>query len=95
MIYWQTPLSKDIIAKAGYIYLPEEDFYYRDGSGLSLKLYPSAGTQGEIWAMMLRPAGQDPVYLCSVQGLSHLLLLVTVLEGDGNPIVFNPSKKPI
>jgi hypothetical protein len=93
MIYWQTPLTKDMVAKAGYVYLPTNDLYYRDGSGLNLRLYPSVGLNPETWALMIHPAGQEPFCLCTVQGLSHLLLLTTVLEGDGNPIVFDYSKK--
>lgn len=94
MRYFNTPLTKDMVAKAGYIYLAKDNLYYREGSMLNLRLFPATppGVPTDSWAMMIHIAGQEPFGLCEVHGLSHLLTLIVTIEGDGNPVIFDLTK---
>lgn len=91
MISYQTTLTKGIIEKIGYIYLPNEDIYYRQSSGVTLKYYAPVANQTEIWQAQKHIAGQEPTPLCEVQGLSHLIMLCLVLEGDDFPITLKTT----
>jgi|HubBroStandDraft_3_1064219.scaffolds.fasta_scaffold710460_1 hypothetical protein len=91
MISYQTPLTKDIIERVGYIYLPSQDIYYRESSAVTLKYYPAVANQAEIWQAQKHIAGQEPTPLCEVQGLSHLIMLCLVLEGDDFPITIKTT----